>query len=140
MKGLITGLISRLQEKILQFIGKAVDTPVLAQRQIHMNRNVHDTMEIQQLQHTDQVVDVAFVLVARVSQVRIVAKTVEILQLPLVEKIGVILEIRTVQGHSDVSEFEHCMCPPGDTGGNWSFVNVGVRSICQHEAHHTAAA
>ena len=38
VKGLITGLISRLQEKILQFIGKAVDIPVLAQRQIHMNR------------------------------------------------------------------------------------------------------
>ena len=81
----------------LQFIDKVVDTPVVAQRQIYMDRSVQ-TIEIPQLQHTDQVVDVPVVLVAQVPEVRVVEQTVEISQLPLAEKIDVIPEIRGVQG------------------------------------------
>ena len=83
---------------ISQFIDKAVDIPIVAQREIRMNRNVHETIEIHQLQHTDQVVDVPVVLVAQVPQVRIVAETAEIPQLLLGEKIVAIPEARTVQG------------------------------------------
>ena len=46
-----------------------------------MNRNVRETKEIPKLQHTDQVVDVPFVLDVQVPQVQVVAKTVEISQL-----------------------------------------------------------
>ena len=80
-----------------QFIDKAVDIPVVAQRQAHMNQMVQKTVEISQLQHTDQVVDVPVVVVSQVPQVhvvmtvetprvQIVAETTEIPQLPLVEK------------------------------------------------------
>ena len=51
-----------------------------------MNRKVHETLEVPRLQHTDQVVDVPVGLVAQVSQVRVMAKTVEIPQSLFVEK------------------------------------------------------
>ena len=86
---------------ISQFIDKVVDISVVAQRRIHMNRHIHETMEIPQSQHTDQVVDVPVVLVAQVSQVRVVEETVEISQLPLVEKIAVITH-PDGPGHSDI--------------------------------------
>ena len=82
----------------------------MAQRQVHANRNVQKTIQIPQLQHTDQVVDVPVVVVAQVPQVHVVMKTVEtprvqivaetteIPQLPLVEKIEMIPEIQTIQG------------------------------------------
>ena len=80
-----------------QFIDKAVDIPVVAQRQAHMNLMVQKTVGISQLQHTDQVVDVTVVVVSQVPQVhvvmtvetprvQIVAETTEIPQLPLVGK------------------------------------------------------
>ena len=84
-------------------IDKAVDIPVFAQRQIRMNRNVHE--EVPQLQHTDQVVDVPVVLVAQVPQVRVVAETAGIPQLPLGEKIVAIPEVRTVQGTQTSESF-----------------------------------
>ena len=56
---------------------KAVDIPVVAQRQAHMNQMVQKAIEISQLQHTDQVVDVSVVVVTQVSQVHVVMKTVE---------------------------------------------------------------
>ena len=77
---------------ISQFIDKVVDISVVAQRRIHMNRNVHETMEIRQLQHTDQVVDVPIVLVAQVPRVQVVEEAIEIPQLQVVKKIGVIPE------------------------------------------------
>ena len=43
---------------ITQFIEKAVDVPVVAQRQIRMNRKVQKTMVIHQLLYTDDVVGV----------------------------------------------------------------------------------
>ena len=49
---------------ISQFIVNVVDISVVAQRRIHMNPNVHETIEIPQLQHIDQVIDVPAVLVA----------------------------------------------------------------------------
>ena len=111
---------------ISQFIDKADNTPVVAQRQIRMNRNVHKTVEIHQLQHTDQVVDVPVVVVAEVPQVHVVMKTVETPQLPSVvqaprvqvvaqtaeiprlrlsEKIVTIPDVRTVQGTQTSERF-----------------------------------
>ena len=50
------------EEAISQFIDKAVDIPVVAQRQVHVNRNVQKTKEISQLRYTGyQVVDVPVV-------------------------------------------------------------------------------
>ena len=100
----------RIEVPPLQFMDKAVDIPVVAQRQTHMNQMVQKTIEISQLQHTDQVVDVPVVVIAQVPQVHVVMKTVEtprvqivaettkIPQLPLVEKIEMNPEIQTVQG------------------------------------------
>ena len=82
----------------LQFINKAVNTHVVAQRQIRMNRKVHKTIEVPQLQHTDQVVDVPVVMVAQVPHMRVVTETVEIPQSLFVEKTVMIPEIQTVQG------------------------------------------
>ena len=65
-----------------QFIDN-VDISVVAQRR---------------MQHNDQVVGVPVVLVAQVSQVRVVEETAGISQLPLVEKIVVLTDIRTGQG------------------------------------------
>ena len=63
-----------------------------------MNRKVHETIEVPQLQSPDKVTDVPVVLVAQVPQVQVMAKTVEIAQLPFAEKIVMIPEIQTVQG------------------------------------------
>ena len=43
---------------VSQFIDKAVDDPVVVQRQIRMNRKVQETIEISLLQYIDDVVDV----------------------------------------------------------------------------------
>ena len=82
-----------------------VITHVVAQRQIRMNRNVHETTEILQLQHTDQVVDVPVVLVVQVPRVQVVAKTIEIPQSLFGEKIAAIPEARTVQGTQTSKSF-----------------------------------
>ena len=90
-----------------QFIDKAVDIPVVAQRQAHMNQMVQKTIEISQLQHTDQVdvpvvvsqvPQVHVVMTVETPRVQIVAETTEIPQLPLVEKIVMMPEIQTIQG------------------------------------------
>ena len=100
----------RIEVPPLQFMDEAVDIPVVAQRQAHMNQMVQKTIEISQLKHTDQVVDVPVVVVTQVSQVHVVMKTVEtprvqivaetteIPQLPLVDKIVMIPVIQTIQG------------------------------------------
>ena len=77
---------------LLRFTDKVVDIPVVAQRQIRVNRNVQKTIEISQLQYTDDVVDVTVVLVVLVPQVQVVAETAEIPQLQVVEKNGEIPE------------------------------------------------
>ena len=66
----------RIEVPPLQFMDKAVDIPVVAQRQAHMNQMVQKTIEISQWRHTDQVVDVP-VVVTQVPQVNVVMKTVE---------------------------------------------------------------
>ena len=73
----INQVTRHVETTLLQFINKAVNTHVVAQRQIRMNGKVHKTIEILQLQHTDQVVDVPAVLVAQVPHMRVVMKTVE---------------------------------------------------------------
>ena len=87
--------------------------PVVAQRQIRMNRKVQKTMVIHQLQNTDDVVGVPVVSVVQAPLVRVVMKTVEthrsaaetteIPQLPLVEKIVMTPKIQKIQG-SQTSE------------------------------------
>ena len=76
----------------LQF-NKAVDIPVVAERQIRTNRK----MEVHQMQHTDQVIDVPVVLVAQVPLVRVVTETVEIPQSLFVGETMMIPEIQTLE-------------------------------------------
>ena len=87
-------MITRSQHvvQLLQFTDKVVDIPVVAQRQIRVNRNWQETIEISQLQYIDGVVDVPVVLVVLVPQVQVVAETAEIPQLQVVEKISEIPE------------------------------------------------
>ena len=68
----------RIEVPPLQFMDKAVDTPVVAQRQAHMNEMVQKIIEIHQLQYTDDVVGVPVVSVVQAPQVHVVMKTVEI--------------------------------------------------------------
>ena len=103
-----TGQKPIIQEKInpvtkhvevppLQFTDKVSDIPVVAQRQIPMDQTVQKTnTEIPQLQCVDEVIDVPVVLVVQALVVQVMMKTVQIPQLPYIEKIAVIPEIRTV--------------------------------------------
>ena len=75
----------------MQFTDK-VDIPVVTQRQIRMNPDVQKTIEISQLQHTDDVVDVPVQLFAHVPRVEVVEEAVENPQVQAVKKIGVIPE------------------------------------------------
>ena len=70
----------------LQFTSKAMDIPVVAQRQIS-TETVQKAIETQQLQCIDDVIDVPVVLVTQVPQVQVVTRTVEISQLQTAEKI-----------------------------------------------------
>ena len=70
-----------------QFIDKAVDIPVVAQRQISMVLTVQKSIEISQLQYCDEVIDVPVVLVVRVPQLRVVEQTAEIPQLQITDKV-----------------------------------------------------
>ena len=92
-----TGQKPIIQEKIdqvtkhveipeLQFTSKAMDIPVVAQRQIS-TETVQKAIETQQLQCIDDVIDVPVVLVTQVPQVQVVTRTVEISQLQTAEKI-----------------------------------------------------
>ena len=57
------------EETISQFIDKAIDIPVVAQRQVHVNRNVQKTKEISQMRYVGyQAVDVPVVMVVQVPQ------------------------------------------------------------------------
>ena len=83
----------------LQFTDKVVDTPVVAQRQIPIVvQTVQTNMEIPQLHYCDEVIDVPVVLVVQAPLVQVMMKRVQISQLPFIEKISVIPEIRTVPG------------------------------------------
>ena len=68
----------------------------MAQKQIHMNKKVQETVEILQLQFLDKVMDAPVVLVAQVPQ-RQVVPTVGIPQLPFDDKIVMIPRFQTVQ-------------------------------------------
>ena len=86
-------------EILLQFTEVVVDTPVVAQRQIPIVvQTVQTNMEIPQLHYCGEVIDVPVVLVVQAPLVQIMMKTVQISQLPFIEKIYVIPEIRTVPG------------------------------------------
>ena len=86
----------RIKIPPLQLMDKAVNTPVVAQRQVSQVHVVAETAETPQLQVADKMVDVPAVFVSLVAQVQVVGKTVQIPQLPLVEKIAA--EIQTALG------------------------------------------
>ena len=69
----------------MQFTDK-VDIPVVTQRQIHMNSDVQKTIEIPQLQHTDDVVDVLVVLVVQAALVQVMAKIIQISKFLFIRK------------------------------------------------------
>ena len=70
------------------FTDKFVDNLVVAQRQISMVQTVQTSIEIPQLQHCDEVIDVPVVSVVQVPRVWVVKKkTVEDPQFQIVEKI-----------------------------------------------------
>ena len=79
--------LQTMEVPLLQSINKVVDAPVVVQRKVHVNQNVQKTIEDIQLQYTDGVVDVPVVLVVQIPQVEVVAETVEIPRLWIVEKI-----------------------------------------------------
>ena len=68
-------------------LGMALNIPVMAQRQIPIDRTVQKTMETPQLQCVDNVIDGPVVQVEHVPQAHVAEKTVEIPQLDVVEKI-----------------------------------------------------
>ena len=70
----------------MQFMDKAIDIPVVAQRQVSQLHVVPETAETPQFQVADQVVDVPVVLVVQGPLVHVVAKTVQIPQLLFREK------------------------------------------------------
>ena len=82
---------------ISQFIDKAVDVPVVAQRQIRMNRKVQKTIEISQLRQTNQMVHVLVVLVAQVPQVQVATETAEIPVLQVADKVVDVPVVLVVQ-------------------------------------------
>ena len=85
-------VVAQGQIPVMPFINKVVDTPVVAPRQIFsMVQTVQKTIETQQLQCIDKVIDVPVQLVAHVPRVEVV-EAVEIPQFQAVKKIGVIPE------------------------------------------------
>ena len=121
----INQVTRHVETPLLQFTDKVVDIPVVAQRQIRMNRKVEKIIEIPQLRQTDQMVDVPVVVVAQVPQVRVVqvprvqvvVETAVLLpdvQVPQVrvlfgEKIAAIPEVRTVQGPQTSESFREIL-------------------------------
>ena len=82
----INPVTKHVEVPLSQFTGKAMNIPVVAQRQIS-TETVQKTIEIPQLQCIDEVIDVPAVLVVPVPQVQVSGKTVEISQLQTAEKI-----------------------------------------------------
>ena len=71
----IKPVTKHVEVPLSQFTGKAMNMPVVAQRQIPMDQTVQKTMEISQLQCVDEVIDVPAVFVEQVPHVHVVAKT-----------------------------------------------------------------
>ena len=75
----INPVTKHVEVSLSQFTDKAMDIPVVAQRQIS-RETVQKSTEIPQLRYCDQVVDVPVKLAAQVPRVLVVEKTTEILQ------------------------------------------------------------
>ena len=60
-----TQTVQTVEVPLLQFINKVVDTLVVVQRRVHVNRSVQETIEFHQLHGTDDVVDLLVVLVVQ---------------------------------------------------------------------------
>ena len=144
----------RIEIPPLQFMDKAIDIPVVAQRQVPQVHVVKKTVEdpqfeivektvenpetvpqmqvvekttgIPQLQVADKMVDVPAVFVVLVTQVQVVGKTVQISQLPLVEKIAA--EIRTALG----TQTSENLNGEFDAGHDEKSGQVDVERVRQH--------
>ena len=68
-------------------LGMALNTPVVAQRQISIDRTVQKTTETPQLQRIDRAIDGLVVQIENVPQAHVAEKTVEIPQSDVVKKI-----------------------------------------------------
>ena len=89
----INPVTKHVEVPLSQFTGKAMDIPVVAQRQI-FTETVQKTIEISQLKHTDHVDDVpAVLMVEQETHVHVVAKTPEIPQLQITDKV---IDVRAV--------------------------------------------
>ena len=93
------------------------------------------TTEVPQFRVADKVVDVLVVLVVQAPLV--MAKTIQVSQLPFIKKIAVIPEIWTVPGTQTSESLNTAFLRGVTQGGNWSFVNVRAWLVCRHAAQHT---
>ena len=82
-------------------LGMALNIPVMAQRQIPIDRTVQKTIETPQLQCLDMVIDGPVVQVEHVPQAHVAEKTVETPQLDVVGKIFETRETQTGHGTQD---------------------------------------
>ena len=93
----INPVTKHLEDPLSQFTGKAMDIPVVAQRQISME-TVQKSIETPQLQYCDEVVDIPAVLVVeQVPRVRVVKKTVEDPQFEITDKVIDVPVVSVVQ-------------------------------------------
>ena len=81
-----------------QFTDKAVDIPVVAQRQISTVQTVQTSIEIPQLQYCDEAIDAPAVFVVLVPQVHVVEKKAEIPQFQVDDKVVDVPVESVVQG------------------------------------------
>ena len=135
----------------MQSVNRVVDIPVVAQRQIYMEP-VQKSIETPLLQYCDDAIDVPVVLVVQAPLVQVMMKTVQIPQLPYIEKINVIPEIQTVPGpqtseslsvdskglnHQDCEVLFHVNKQSPDTSTEMSFTPETVHG--QQQQHNTEA-
>ena len=92
-------VVAQGQIPVMPFINKVVDTPVVAPRQIFpMVQTVQKTIETQQSQCIDEMIDVPVVSVVQVPRACVVKKTVENPQFQIVEKSAEDPQTQTIQG------------------------------------------
>ena len=98
-----------------QFTDKAVDIPVVAQRQISTVQTVQKSKEISQLQYCEEVIDVPVVLGVQASQSQAVGETAEIPQLQVndqVVDVSVVVVAQVPQVHVETKTVEITQLQP----------------------------
>ena len=85
----------------IQFIDKAVDVPVIVQRQVPIVRKVQKTVEVPQALSTDEVMDAPLTMQRQVPAVQVAQKTVKD---PQTQSIVKELRSKFEVGHTKVTE------------------------------------